>query len=309
MFLQGMVNGMAVGSDIYMILTGWLCFNKTVSQKYYLSGIRVIVSYLFFSILSIYVNVDIIHTGMTWKSGILGILSFSTIPYAWYIEMWIGLFILSPYLNIWYKSLPNKHMKLSLIIILLSLCALPDFFNRYGRYYVPEFWEFIYPFAFYLSGCYIREYQPKNSRLILFAVIVVILLISPVATIVMGKTVYLPLIGSRSGFFMASIAISIFLMFFNIEIKKNFWRTIFKAISLRSLDIFLCSAILDFAIYPYFIDNYYQTQSQFGPYYFIIVPLIFIACFIIASIKRWMFSVFDLILRKSNIEIRLQNNG
>lgn len=159
MFLQGMLASIVVGSDIYMILTGYLCCNKTFGAKFYRSGIKVIASYLFFSLLTIIVNRYLIHSGMTWASGIKGIFSFSTIPYAWYIEMWIGLFLLAPFLNIWYKALPNKRMKIYLIILLLALTALPDFFNRYGLYIVPGFWESIYPVCFYFCGCFILNYS------------------------------------------------------------------------------------------------------------------------------------------------------
>lgn len=85
MFLQGMLTSLAIGSDLYMILTGFLCCNKKFGLTFYKSGIKALLSYVFFSILTIAVNVHIVHNGMTWKSGLLGIFSYSTIPYAWYI--------------------------------------------------------------------------------------------------------------------------------------------------------------------------------------------------------------------------------
>ena len=117
MFFQGMLTSIVIGSDLYMILTGFLCSNKTFGKQFYKSGIKVILSYIFFSLLTIIVNVYLFHTGITWKSGLLGIFSFSTIPYAWYIEMWIGLFLLAPFINIWYKALPSKKMKIYLICL------------------------------------------------------------------------------------------------------------------------------------------------------------------------------------------------
>lgn len=309
LFLQGMLCSIAVGSDLYMILTGFLCSNKVYGKKFYLSGVKVLVSYVFFSVLTIIVNIYIFHTDMTWQSGLLGILSFSTIPYAWYIEMWIGLFMMAPFLNIWYKALPDKKMKLILIGILISLSAFPDFFNRYERYYVPEFWEFIYPLAFYFIGCFIKEYRPIVSNALLIGLILVVSAISPVATIIMGKQTFLPFIGSRCGFFMASIALSIFLLFYNRTIKHKHIAKAFKAISLRSLDIFLCSALLDFYIYPLFKKLYFVNQTQFGIYYFVIVPLIFIVCYLIATIKRIPFYWIDRIMAHFSINVSLQNKG
>lgn len=309
MFLQGMLSSIIVGSDLYMLLTGFLCCNKQFGKTFYKSGLKVILSYIFFSILTVIVNIYIFHTGMTWKSGLLGILSFSTIPYAWYIEMWIGLFLLAPFLNIWYKALPNIKMKLYLIALLFLLSALPDFFNRYSMHLVPQYWENVYPLAFYFTGCFIREYQPVVSKRIILFVILLITMISPAVTMLTGHPTFLHITGDRNGIFASAIAIAVFLAFYNTNMNSSFGKTIFKSISLRSLDIFLCSAIFDFYLYPLFKENFFISQSQFGIFYFIIVPLIFIICYTIASIKRIIFDGIGSVFRKLNINIALQSKG
>lgn len=309
MYLQGMLASIAVGSDLYMILTGFLCCNKTFGKKFYLGGVKVLLSYVFFSLLTIAVNICLFHTGMTWRSGIMGIFSFSTIPYAWYIEMWIGLFLLAPFLNLWYKSLPSPRMKIYLILLLMSLSVFPDFFNRYGFYVMPKYWENVYPLGFYFTGCFIREYQPRLSRVMLLTLILLITMISSTVTLIAGHSTFLHFIGDRNGIFLATIAVSIFLIFYNAQINQPALKGVFKAISLRSLDIFLCSAVLDYYIYPLFEDRYYIDQPRYGLFYFIIVPLIFVICFCIASVKRWIFSLFQSVLNIFSVDIALQSRG
>lgn len=309
MFFQGMLSSITVGSDLYMMLTGFLCMNKTFGKKFYLSGVKVLASYIFFSILTIILGIYLFHNGMTWKSGILGIFSFSTIPYAWYIEMWIGLFLMAPFLNIWYKSLPNKRLKLYLILILFLLTAPPDFLNRYNMYLWPEFWKGIYPLMFYFIGCYVREYAPKFNRKVLVLLILGILLVGPVFNSVISHPTYLHIIGGRSGIFIGPLAILIFLCFYNWNISNQYGKDIFKAISLRSLDIFLCSATLDSLIYPWFRDHVFINQSQYLKWYFVIVPTIFIIAFGIASVKRFIFYGADKILEPFNLGFMLQNKG
>jgi len=309
MFLQGMLASIVIGSDLYMALTGFLCCNKVLGKEFYIGGIKVLLSYIFFSIATIVVNIYIFHTGMTWSSGLLGILSFSTIPYAWYIEMWIGLFLLAPFLNIWYKSLPSRKIKLELIALLFALSAFPDFFNRYGLYLVPKFWEYIYPLAFYFSGCFIREYQPCFPKKILLSVILLITMISPIVTVISGHPTYLHIIGDRNGIFIATIAIAIFLLCYKIHIKSILIQNIFKAISLRSLDIFLCSAIFDYLLYPFFKEHFYHNQPQYGIFYFIIIPAIFIICYCIASFKRIVFDFLGRMLSRIGIHIALQSKA
>lgn len=88
----------------------------------------------------------------------------SAIPYGWYIEMWIGLFLLTPFLNILYRHIPNQKQKLVLLGTLFLITALPDWTNRYGLHLVPEFWVNCFPLFFYFAGAYIREYQPSISK-------------------------------------------------------------------------------------------------------------------------------------------------
>lgn len=306
MFLQGMLASFVIGSDLYMILTGFLCANKTFGRQFYKSGIKVLLSYVVFSLLTIVVNVYVFHTGMTWKSGVLGIFSFSTIPYAWYIEMWIGLFLLAPFLNIWYKAISSKRMKLYLLGLLYLLTGLPDFFNRYGLYIMPQFWENVYPLAFYFTGCFIREYRPQFRKLHLLFFAFLIMIFSPTVTLLIDYPTFLHIIGDRNGLFIAGLAIAVFLTFYNTNIKALLFRNIFKMISLRSLDIFLCSAILDYYLYPLFKSLYYTDQPSYGVFYFVIVLIIFVICYTIASIKRIFFNLFQWMLNYCGVELQLQ---
>lgn len=309
MFFQGMLNSIGIGSTLYMILTGFLCCHKTVGKQFYYSGIKVLLSYIFFSLLTIVVDIYLFNTGMTWKNGILGIFSFSTIHYAWYIEMWIGLFILAPFLTIWYNALLSRKMKFGLITIILMMSALPDFFNRYGMDIIPDYWENLYPLGYYFCGAFIREYRPCISKWKLLAIFIAITMISPITTLISGHSTFIRIIGDRNGIFCAIMTLCIFLMFYSVDLKSRFWMVIFRSISLRSLDIFLCSATIDLYIYPLFIKNYYISQPQFGIFYFVIVPIVFMVCYFLASVKRVIFAWIDQILQLYKVPFRIQNRA
>lgn len=306
MFFQGMLSSLMIGSDLYMILTGYLCMNKTFGKNFYLGGIKVLLSYVFFSLLTIILCVYVFHNGMTWKSGLLGILGFNTIPYAWYIEMWIGLYLLVPFLNIWYKAIPSKRYKLILILFLFLLTAPADFLNRYGLHLWPGFWKNIFPLMFYFIGCYLREYQPNFNRLILGVLILGLLLVGPVFNSFVNHPTYMYIIGGRSGIIVVPLAILIFACFYNYNLKNNICKFVFKAISLRSLDIFLCSATLDSLLYPWFRQHFFITQSQYTVFYFIIVLTVFLSAYLIASFKRILFIGLQKLIHPSFL---LQNKG
>lgn len=78
------------------MLTGYLNANKAPSRKYYKGCIRVLFAYLLFSFITILFRKYYLSEDLSWTQWILKILDYSAIPYAWYIEMWIGLFLLTP---------------------------------------------------------------------------------------------------------------------------------------------------------------------------------------------------------------------
>ena len=75
----------AMGVPLFLLLTGYLNTNKTVSKRYYKGCIRVLVAYLFFSIITILFRKYYLHQELSWLKWILKIFDFSAIPYAWYI--------------------------------------------------------------------------------------------------------------------------------------------------------------------------------------------------------------------------------
>ena len=104
-----------VGVPLFIILTGYLNSSKSVTYKYYGGGVRVIVSYLFFSVVTIAFRKYYLQDSSSWLDWLISIANFSAIPYGWYIGMWIGLFLLAPFLNILYGHIPSKRQKLLLI--------------------------------------------------------------------------------------------------------------------------------------------------------------------------------------------------
>ena len=61
-----------------------------------------------------------------------GLRQFTLANYSWYIEMYLGLFLLIPFLNIVYNGLPSQKAKLWLVITMLILTALPAVVNIYN---------------------------------------------------------------------------------------------------------------------------------------------------------------------------------
>ncbi len=297
MFILGMLQTLTMANvPLFLMLTGYLNLNKTISKKYYRGGIRVITSYLLISIITVFFRKYFMHEDLSWLQGILKILDFSAIPYAWYIEMWIGLFLLTPFLNILWKNIDSRRNKHILLITMYLLTAFPDCFNRYGFSLVPGYWELLYPMAFFFAGAYAREYEPQIAVNKLIAICLGVCLINPTINIlIFSHRPMLHLIGDGNGIFVMPMTVFFFLLFYRINIKSEWLKKAFAWISVLSLDIYLFSWIFDQVVYPGLKGIKPTMQSPLIlAYYIAAVGSVFLLSLAAASIKKGTFSLFDI---------------
>lgn len=273
------------------MLTGYLNINKSINRNYY-SGIwRVLIAYLFFSILTLVFRRYVMGEELSILKAIQSIFAFSSFMYAWYIEMWIGLFLLIPFLNILYKGLDSQKHKKVLILTLTALTFLPFFTNRYGMQLTPGFWKGMYPLTFYYIGAYIREYKPRPRRLPTIALLLAIAFIPGLFTMIAlpGHTV-VQILGDCYGIFGAALSIMVFLLLYNISCHNYLITNVIYWISLLSLDMYLCCYMFDALLYPWFKEQFFLDQSSFGFYFFIIVPVVLLMSAALSLVKRILFS-------------------
>lgn len=293
MFLQGMGQTLfMVNVPLFLILTGYLNINKAMSRKYYRGCIRVLLSYLLFSLVAIAVRRYCLHEELSWLQWALKITDFSAIPYGWYIEMWIGLFLLTPFLGAMWRGIASRRHRLVLIATLYLLTALPDFCNRYGVSLMPGYWESAAsPLVFFFIGAYIREYQPVVSRWKLCAAIVGLCLINPLFNLVaMRGHTMIHLVGDGNGLVGIPLAAMMTLLFYRVDVKSG----ALQRISVWSLDMYLVSYCFDALYYPYFREHFFESQAQFGLFFFVVVPLVFLSSFAVAGVKAGLFKLLRL---------------
>lgn len=292
MFIQGTAKFFfGMGVPLFLLLTGYLNSKKEATWRYYKGGIRVVASYLLFSIMTILFRKYYLGGEYSWLEWGLQIFSFSAIPYGWYIEMWIGLFLLTPFLNILYHHIPDKKQKLVLLGSLFLMTALPNLMNRYGMHLVPGFWAACFPLFFYFAGSYIREYRPGISKIWGGVVIFGICLINPVFNVFFLKNhSMIQITGDPAGVFGSIIVILFFLMYYTWNTHSLPLRKMLECISRVSLDMYLCCYIFDVLLYPIFKDLWkWNGSAQAGWYLPVIVPTLFLCSFVTAWVKEKIF--------------------
>lgn len=158
---------------LFMMLTGYLTASSTPCRKYYRKLIDTLGVYVLASLCCAAYDVAMGKESLQLYQLVNRIARYKAAPYAWYVEMYIGLFLLSPFLNAGYQALGEKRKKQWLLGVLLLLTALPGVVNVYvpklswvmdprsSTNYLkilPDYWTNLYPFAYYFLGSYIREY-------------------------------------------------------------------------------------------------------------------------------------------------------
>lgn len=286
---------------LFMILTGYLMSHKTLSRKYYSGISKTLIVFVLATLACMIFKAVHDNEPLSLKSFILGTLDFTGANYSWYIEMYIGLFLLVPFLNLAYNKLKNKRQKQVLVFTLVFLTIIPTLFNIFNfdnpawwsdpkssdtfAKLVPSWWMGFYPIAYYFTGCYIREYGIKlktRSMLVLFLLAILIFgtfnfYRSYGTTFKSGIYVY------WYGFEPYFLSVLLFVLLsriktnnMNEKVKFVLWK-----VSDLALGIYLISYIFDMLVYPV-LNEKITTMTDRLPFYFVTVPIVFI-CSMLAS--------------------------
>ena len=277
------------GVPLFLLLTGYLNTEKEYSFSYLVRIKKVLIPYLFFSVLTIFYRGGYLREDYSIIEWILKIFDFSAIPSGWYIEMYIGLYILIPFLNILYNNIKTKEHKIALISVLIILTLLPKLFNKGDFKLLPEWWLGLYPICYYYIGAYVKEYQIVVKRIVGLLVIIGLALLEPITNylfydgslISIARTVQSPL--------CAITAVLIFLMLYKKNIKSIIISNTIQNISKLSLEMYLVSYIFDSLLYPIFMDRFFITDSQFTLFFPIITLSVFILSYIVSFVYHLVF--------------------
>jgi len=261
---------------LFLLTTGYLMRKKELNKKYYKSLSKIVIAYLIISIITLIVRMYYFQDGLTWTKGIIEIFRFNTNGYSWYVNMYIGLFLLIPFLNVLYNNLRTPKEKQVLIISLILLTSVSRLF--------PNWWNSIFPLTFYFIGAYINEYSIKIKKSLVLSLAFLFLLAETVIAYFFPIFLWL---GSWGALPTVVVATCLFLVLYDIKIKSGISNLILTTISKLTLEIYLISYIIDKLVYPH-LKEYFSNSKEMLPYYVIIVPFIFIVSVLIAIIVNFV---------------------
>lgn len=161
---------------LFLFLTGWLMCRRKLEKRHYCGLSGTLVTYLLAGSACVFYKAAFLHVDYTASHLLRTFLEFSASDYAWYVDMYIGLFLLIPFLNLIYNGLDGRRNKQILLLTMLTLTALPTLLNSFNladpswwaapalgkaERVLPQWWLGIYPITCYFTGCYLREFGLK----------------------------------------------------------------------------------------------------------------------------------------------------
>lgn len=234
---------------IFLMLTGYLQGRKTDWRSCYRGLPVVLMSYAIASAICIpirhYVFGDV-QSVTTWAQRFFG---YSGAYYGWYVEVYVGLTLLSPFLNMGLIHANDKQL-FGFAAVLLFLSALP---GLTPWTVVPGFFVNLYPISYYVLGVIVRRVQPKIKPVFgLLAALASALLMGAVTVLSTDGYFAQAMTWSFGDLGMVVVSVGLFLGLYRTKMPQWLGR-IFAFLASGCFGAYLLSHLLDATCYKWVI--------------------------------------------------------
>lgn len=281
---------------LFMILTGYLMSKKELNKSYYKGIRKTLVVYAVATLACMLFKTGALHEEFSIGKFVLDFLSYKGATYSWYIEFYIGLFLIAPFINLMYNGLKTQRQKQVLVFTFFAVTILPNIFNshiftnpqwwatptiseEYNKI-LPGWWAMTYPVAYYLVGAYLREFGFKmKTRTLLIGYGITLILFSTFNYYRnYGSTFKYGTLLNWGCFESYVLSCGLFILLTRIPADKmpTKLKWVFWKVSDLALGIYLISYIFDRIIYYDYLNKYVPILSDKLPYYFLVVPIVFL---------------------------------
>lgn len=269
-------------NGLFMILTGYLKKNKKPCGSYFYKLTQFIIEYILCSIACAVFRVYHVKENLSKQQILNGLFLFNDVIHGWFVKMYIGLFLFSPFLNILYNNIKSVKVKYELMIVLIIEYSLPDTYYLFGWVY----WGNGYPILYYFIGCFIKDFQPSMNKLNNISLIMICAIIQ---SLLVKYSVHTTLINFNN-FGCVIISTLIFILFYDLKAeKKNCVCKMFRKITDTSFSFFLLDYFFEQVFYQErFTRKGYDTFMERLPHLLYVVPIAVVGGIICSFITHFL---------------------
>ena len=266
---------------LFMMLTGYLKSGKLYKKGYYRSLIGILVSYVLTCVISFPIRHFILNDKLSLYGWLEKLVTFGN--YAWYVEMYIGLFLLSPFLNIILEKLETGKQYLWLLGTMLFMTALPSVTSAN---IIPDYWTALYPLTMYVIGAGIRRFRPKVPVwLAALGVVATVSLMGLISLLSTDKKFSDGFTQGYGGFWVTLTGTLVFLSLYRLELKGKA-ASVVKWMAGGCFEGFLLSRLFDVWVYSA-MPPVWRRPNRYWLLFLVMTVPVFICSILLGKMTHW----------------------
>lgn len=264
---------------LFIMTTGYLMKDKTYSEDYFIKLLPVIGIYAFTAAVYTFFDMRVVNEEYLGKL-FENIFSFS--HYAWYVNLYIGLYMLIPFLNAGFNSLTSRKNQVVVLGILVLFTIVPPTLSLLNNneqnfmilpHIIPDYWKGLWPITYYLLGAFLASSKKKSSFKELVFVIFILDILSVFGLAAISETTFGIEYGVLPVFLLSSL-IFYSVIHLKVSIKNEWLQRVVLFISKNTLPIYLLSVIGDYYWYPKMVEKWGDFTNIFSRFPLIVIFLL-----------------------------------
>ena len=305
---------------LFLMLSGYLLKNKRLGKAYYFKLVQTIGIYLLASVACGVYKVLFASEPISIGAAVRGLFSFSTAGYGWYVEMYLGLFLLIPFLNMMYEGAKTQKNRKLLVCSLLILTALPSILNIWKLlplswwlrpsssqsydYLVPDYWIMIFPITYYVIGAYLRDYPLRLKRSVNLLLILLVFAVGGLFNYYRSYGTFF--VGGEWSDYRSILVVVQSVLVFHFLNGLDYSRVgdktaaVLGRLSSWTLGAYLCSEIFDGLFYP-LITEHVSGMLMRLLYFPLIVPAVYICSLALSAVLNGIYALCARLFRRKKI--------
>ena len=256
---------------LFLMLTGYLKSDRTGIKDCYRALVPVLLGYPIAAAISIPVRHFVFGDRQSLAIWLKRLFGFSAVYYGWYVGMYLGLTMLSPFLDLLLRQLREEKQLLGFTAVSLFLTALP---GATPLPVAPDFWRRMYPLTYYVLGAVIRRLQPKvRSWPAALAAILLAVALGAATLLSTDRKLGDAFTQEFADLWITAITVCTFLTLYRLRLPSG-WQKVFRFAAGGCYGGYLLSHLLDAWCYRCFPQ--WQTPAQYPKLFFTVSVPIFL---------------------------------
>ncbi len=258
-------------NGIFMMLTGYLKSQKPFEKGYYKGLVPILIGYFLCCVIIFPLQHLLLTEKLPFSEWMDKLIGFGN--YAWYVEMYLGLILFSPIINLGLGQIKDGKKLCTMAGILFILTALP---SLTPLNLAPDYWTSLYPVTYYVLGAVIRRCQPKVKPWQgIGAALAICMALAGISILTADKGFSSGYTQGYGGFWPTLITLAVFLGLYRVQPGKK----VSKALAWLSegcYEGFMLSLIPDLWAYG-FVRQWHNPKQWLLVYVCVTIPIFIVS--------------------------------